>query len=112
VSNDETRAFRRAHLTVTPERIAKNDEAGEPDFSSEDYCHRCGGPNPTWSVDSDRFNAALGAGIDPVWRGIVCPGCFVWLHEEATGLTSAWDLVPVMFRHIDRDATQRGEVEA
>lgn len=81
---------------------------GWPDFGPEKYCHRCGGVNvPSWFVDSDRFNAALGPYAAQKYNGIVCPGCFVELHEIATGLTTTWTLTPwsqVNFRPIDDSA--------
>lgn len=78
-------------MTVTPEEIERQRELGWPDFHPEDHCHRCGGVNvPAWYVDSDRFNAAFPD--DPLI--IVCPGCFVIAHEEATGLRTAWTLTP------------------
>lgn len=68
----------------------------------EGTCQQCGGPNCSWSVDSDRFNAAMAAiGRD---RGaIVCPTCFMDAHEKATSLTTSWDLVPgTPFRPVER----------
>lgn len=69
----------------------------------EDYCQRCSKPNPNWSVDSDRFNAAMkGLGLDS--SAIVCPSCFVEGHEKATGMTCSWDLVPgTPFRWLDAE---------
>ena len=65
---------------------------------SERKCQGCGGENPSWFVDSDRFNLAFPGEVrDLIW----CPGCFVARHEEATGLTCTWQLVPATpFRHI------------
>lgn len=79
---------------VTLDEIDRQRERGWPDFHPEDYCHRCGAPNPSWSVDSDRFNTAMGDPGSHRWQGIVCVGCFVRLHEAATGLTCTWRLVP------------------
>lgn len=68
---------------------------GWPDFGPEKYCHRCGGVNVrSWYVDSDRFNAAVGSGIDDKWNGIICPGCFVELHEASVGMVTSWKLIP------------------
>jgi hypothetical protein len=84
-----------ARLSVTIAEIDEQRRLGWPDFHPEDYCHRCGGINvPSWSVDSDRFNAALGPYLEQPYNGIVCPGCFARLHEAATGLTVTWQLVP------------------
>lgn len=75
---------------------------GWPDFHPEDFCHRCGNRNVgSWFVASDRFNAAMGRHVEHQWNGIVCPACFVELHEAATGLRTTWELVPTMFRPID-----------
>lgn len=65
---------------------------GWPDFHPEDFCHRCGRPNISWWTDSDLFNEAIGQpdGIDPEWRGIICPPCFV----ELSPLDTSWQLLP------------------
>lgn len=79
--------------SVTLDEIARQRELGWPDFHPEDYCHCCGGRNvSSWFVDTDRFNAAF-PGEHP-FNGIVCPGCFVASHEQATGLTCTWQLLP------------------
>lgn len=71
---------------------------------SERWCRRCGGRNPwSWSMDSDRWNVAT-RHDDWLNNAIMCPGCFVELHEEATGLRTTWRLVPdpmTPFRHIE-----------
>ncbi len=67
----------------------------------EDYCQRCDKPNPSWSVDSDRFNIAMEA-LDLDSGAMVCPSCFVEGHEKATGLSCSWNLVPgTPFRWIE-----------
>lgn len=59
----------------------------------EDRCQVCLGPNPSWVVDSDRFNAAMEAlGLDRA--AIVCPNCFIVGHQIATCLVTSWELVP------------------
>lgn len=60
---------------------------------SEDHCQRCGAPNPSWFVDSDRFNAAMDA-LGLTSAVIVCVGCFVEGHEKATGMTCSWKIAP------------------
>lgn len=76
---------------VTLSEIEAQRAAGWPDFHPEDFCHRCGRSNIVWWVDSDLFNEAIGPeGIDPEWRGIVCPQCFV----ELSPLDTVWRLVP------------------
>lgn len=67
---------------------------GWPDFHPEDYCHRCGTRNISWSVDSDRFNLAMGPHAQHQWNGIICVACFVELHEAASGLHASWTLTP------------------
>ncbi len=94
---------------VTPAEIQEQRAKGWTDFHPEEHCHRCGGVNvPSWWVDSDRFNLAMGPPTEHLWNGIVCPGCFVVLHEQATGLTVTWKLVPdprIPFRWRLDDAT-------
>jgi hypothetical protein len=83
---------------VTPSEIVRQRALGWSDFHPEDHCHRCGGRNPSWHVDSDRFNTAFPS--DP--HVIVCPGCFVAAHEKATGLSASWTLVPATpFRPVE-----------
>lgn len=88
--------------------VAAQRAKGWTDFHPETICHRCGGVNvPSWWVDSDRFNLAMGPHVGHQWNGIVCPGCFVVLHEEATGLRCTWTLVPDQgstFRPIESEA--------
>jgi hypothetical protein len=81
--------------SVTPDEIDAQRASGWTDFHPEEYCHRCGGKNVwSWHVDSDRFNVAMGPPAEHQWNGIICPGCFVELHEEATGLRCSWTLTP------------------
>ena len=51
----------------------------------EDYCHRCGGPNVTWSAPSPLWNQIMrGGSINGDWEfdEIICPTCFCVLGEE------------------------------
>lgn len=92
-------------MSVTLDEIDRQRELGWPDFHPEDYCHRCGGRNLSWFVESDLFNTAY-PGRHP-YNGIVCPGCFVEAHERATGLTTTWELRPTLshpFRQIPEGA--------
>lgn len=91
--------------SVTLDEIDAQRALGWPDFHPEEYCHRCGGKNVwSWHVDSDRFNTAMGPPAEHQWNGIVCPGCFVELHEAATGMRCSWTLVPYTpFRWIEDD---------
>lgn len=90
-------------VAIPLEDIDAERKRGWVNFHPETFCHRCGGVNiPSWYVDSDRFNVAMGKPIEHRWQGIICPGCFVTLHEEATGLTTTWKLMPTdahPFRH-------------
>jgi hypothetical protein len=62
----------------------------------EGRCGRCGGVNPVWSVDSDRYNMAV------CRSETVCPSCFVTAHEAATGMSTVWALTPMApFRWIE-----------
>lgn len=83
---------------VTLAEIDRQRSLGWPDFHPEDFCHQCGGRNPIWWVDSDRFNAAYGHPSEHPHNGIVCPSCFVADHESATGMQATWRLVPEAFK--------------
>lgn len=51
----------------------------------EDFCHRCGGRNISWSIDSDVWNAIMrpdGPDSPWLWNEIICPQCFVELFTE------------------------------
>lgn len=87
-------------VRVLLEQIDEQRRRGWPNFHPEDFCHRCGCRNISWSIDSDRFNLAMG-GQTAVhkWNGIICPQCFVELHEAATGLRCSWSLVPLTHFH-------------
>ena len=64
----------------------------------EDFCELCGGKNPVWSVDSDRWNMALDRAV------IACPSCFIAAHEAATGMTCMWKIEPATpFRWIEAE---------
>jgi hypothetical protein len=60
----------------------------------EAHCHRCGGPNITWSAPSPLWNAVMrGGSINGAdeFDGIVCPTCFAVLAEWR-GIARAWTL--------------------
>lgn len=61
--------------------------------SAESTCERCGGNNPSWFVDSDRFNASVSA-LGLTSAAMICPGCFVEGYEKATGMSCSWHLLP------------------
>ena len=63
------------------------------DDGQEDFCHRCGGPNPTWSAASPLWNEVMRGGDinadhEP-FDGIVCPLCFIALAQEK-GIADFW----------------------
>lgn len=66
----------------------------------EAVCQRCGGNNVmSWHADSDRWNLAIEA-LGLSISAILCPGCFTEGHERATGLVTAWRLIPAdPFQH-------------
>jgi hypothetical protein len=74
---------------VTPDTIVAQRAAGWPDFHPEDFCHRCGRRNPCWSASRAAWAVARG---DDHGGGIVCPSCFIELHEAATGAKVNWGL--------------------
>jgi hypothetical protein len=78
--------------SVTPDEIARERERGWVNFHPEDFCHRCGQRNPGWWVDFEHWKEAthmLGRGS----VSIVCPTCFIFLWEKATGQQAHWQLV-------------------
>jgi len=98
-----------SHFSVTINEIDAQRELGWPDFHPEDFCHRCGNRNISWSVDSDRFNVAMGRHYTHRWNGIICIACFVELHEQATSLRCSWALQPLTpFRPIEGSGVDNG----
>ena len=77
-----------------PHAFVETDRGEAP--HPEDFCDLCGGKNPVWWVDSDRWNMALNQAV------IACPSCFVAAHEAATGMHCMWKLEPATpFRWIE-----------
>lgn len=80
-------------------------EAGEPTYSAacrrhgdgaEDWCHRCGGDNISWSAPSPLWNRIMrgdNVGGKEPWDGIICPTCFAVLTEQE-GVGKMWLLFP------------------
>jgi hypothetical protein len=59
----------------------------------ESYCHRCGGPNVSWSAPSPLWNEVVRGGDingPEQWDGIICPTCFGLLAERAGIATLFW----------------------
>lgn len=80
-------------LRIDPDEYQRQWDAGWPDIHPEDYCQRCYSRNITWTVDSDRFNAAAEE-LGYRSTSILCIACFVVGHELATGLRCSWGLAP------------------
>jgi len=55
----------------------------------ESVCSACGGPNITWTTESELWNKCNGSP-----NGILCPICFVRLAEKQ-GFDKCWRLIPV-----------------
>lgn len=66
-------------MSVTPEFIVQQRALGWPDIHPEDYCHRCGRPNPCWF--SPEFVSLVGS-----YSGIMCPSCFAALDPDPTAV--------------------------
>lgn len=63
------------------------------DRSPESYCHRCGGPNISWSAPSPLWNAVMRGGSinGPMeFDEIICPLCFAALAIERGVAGAHW----------------------
>ncbi len=72
--------------------LARKSEPDEADSSAahlESTCSACGGPNITWTTDSELWNKYNGSP-----NGILCPVCFVRMAEKQ-GFDKCWRLIPV-----------------
>ena len=77
-------------VSVTLEYIDEQRRDGWPDIHPEDFCHRCGGRNISWHIDSDVWNAVMRPeGPDSPWRWneIICPACFSEMFNAMYPLT-------------------------
>lgn len=82
-------------LGVKPEWIKRQRERGWPDMHPEDYCHRCGAPNPSWCASSEDWQIATASWAKDTGReGICCLNCFAALYEQATGKRITWIPTP------------------
>src|SRR5690606_34436776 len=68
-------------------------ELGWPGFHPEDFCHRCGIRNVSWSVGSDLWSHIMGPEETIKWDGIICVACFSELFEIQYPKIS-WKLEP------------------
>lgn len=71
---------------VDPEWIKEQRTLKWPDMHPEDFCHKCGCPNPDWSAPmaewlfaTEKWRAETGR------EGICCPKCFQDMYSEAMG---------------------------
>lgn len=71
-----------AMLLIKQDREANKSVEG---LHPEDYCHKCNGPNISWSAPSPLWNEVMRDGdIDgPVqYEEIICPTCFAFMARE------------------------------
>lgn len=68
---------------IDPEEIVRQRRLGWPDFHPEDYCHRCGRRNMTWS--SPEWPELVGG-----HGGILCPVCFADYDQNAIWILTRW----------------------
>jgi hypothetical protein len=72
--------FIQPKVRITQAELDSQRRKGWPDFHPEDFCHRCGGPNISWSVDSEAWNSVMRPVCETGrWSEIICPICFVEL---------------------------------
>lgn len=62
----------------------------------ESYCHRCNGPNVSWTAPSPLWNAVIRNHDGPVWDEIICPTCFAVLAKER-GIADGFKLEPLSY---------------
>ena len=77
---DESADFIQPRARITQAELDAQKRAGWIAFHPETYCHRCGGPNISWHVDSETWNRVMRPdGETGRWSEIICPTCFVEL---------------------------------
>src|SRR6187549_3921204 len=79
---------------------------------SEDYCHRCGGPNTIWDAPSPLWNEVMrGGDINGNWQfdEIICPTCFMILAEKA-GIATGFRVVATQVKKDLQTVTPSGRV--
>lgn len=76
--------------------------ARENAIHPEDYCHRCGGPNISWSASNSLWNSVMRDNKSwGDWEEIICPLCFAKMAEVKLG-PQTWSVAPRV--HEDNDA--------
>lgn len=81
----------RGRVSVTLSEIADQRKKGWIGFHPEDFCHRCGGRNFSWAIDSEAWNPVMrpdGPDAPWQWNEIICPACFAELFERKWPLTA------------------------
>jgi hypothetical protein len=81
-------------MRVALAEIKRERICGWKHFHPEAFCHRCGGRNISWFIKSKEWNAVMRtiAVLENRWAGIICPQCFVELHEARFGQKLTWEL--------------------
>lgn len=77
-------------VSVTIDEIEEQRAKGWPDFHPEHFCHRCGGRNVTWWIDSTAWNPIMrpeGPEARWRWNEIICIACYVELFDIQFPLT-------------------------
>lgn len=89
-------AFAPALFTrIDPALVEEQRAAGWPDMHPEDFCHRCGIRNHSWAADRQSWLEATTSYAEQTGHeGILCPSCFIELHQQATGQATIWAIHP------------------
>ena len=82
-------ALRADSVEATASQLAPVLRPGSSLVHPESVCSACGGPNITWTTESELWNKCNGSP-----NGILCPICFVRLAEKQ-GFDKCWRLIPV-----------------
>jgi hypothetical protein len=78
----------------------------------EDYCHRCGGDNVSWSAPSPLWNEVMRGGdinAPDDYQGIICPTCFIKLCEEM-GVASGFRVYATNIQAELKEETPSGRI--
>jgi hypothetical protein len=75
--------FVQPNRRITQAELDAQARKGWTEFHPEEFCHRCGGPNISWHVDSQAWNRVMRPdGETGRWAEIICPLCFVELAGD------------------------------